>query len=213
MIKSEEFRAFRKQFEDEGSVFVYLNTPVLFNTVEKLVDVATRTAMDRNKPYIVCFRQIGFQLVPASGRFKTVLAERFEEPEPPAIAMAALPEVKEKADSSQVVNSPLAVEQPDPVTTEDADPMALPYIYVLNVNASSYTSYFRDSTVNFVVDLKNGFKDGSFMEYYPSGKQKMTGRFKNDKRQGTWHLYDETGKMIMKRSYKGGVVTKEKVKD
>jgi hypothetical protein len=73
LIKSEEFREFRKEFEDEGSVFVYINTPVLFNTIKKLADNSTRTSMEGNKEYIVCFRQAGFQLVPEQGGFKSRL--------------------------------------------------------------------------------------------------------------------------------------------
>src|SRR5258706_1975556 len=209
LIKSEDFRAFRKEFDDEGSVFVYLNTPVLFNTMKKLADAATRTSMETNKPYIVCFRQIGFQLVPESGRFKTVMAERFEEPELPT----ALAEGNQEVDSSEVDDSPATVEESEPATAEESDPMALPYIYVANLNASSYTSYFPDSTVNFTVELKNGFKEGSFTGYYPNGKVKMTGHVKADKRQGTWHLYDENGKLTMKRNYKGDTIKKEKLKN
>jgi hypothetical protein len=212
LIKSEEFRDFRKEFDDEGSVFVYINTPVLFNTMKKLADAATRTSMESNKPYIVCFRQIGFQLVPESGRFKTILAEHFEEPEHPTV-IGSVAQPNEEIDSLEADDSRVIAEESDPAITEKSDPMALPYIYVLNLNASSYTSYFPDSTVNFIVELKNGFKEGSFTEYYPNSEVKMTGHFKNDKRQGTWHLYDEKGKLVMKRNYKGDVIKKEKMKD
>jgi hypothetical protein len=211
LIKSEEFRAFRKEFDDEGSVFVYINTPVLFNTMKKLADAATRASMESNKPYIVCFRQIGFQLVPESGSFKTVLAERFAEPEPAAVKSTVAGE-KQEGDSLEVDDRPVSDEESDP-TPKGSDRMALPYIYVQNLNATSHTSYFPDSTINFNVELRNGFKDGSFTEYYPNGKVKMTGRFKNDKREGTWHLYDQNGKLIMKRNYKEDLITKEKMKN
>ena len=212
LIKSEEFRAFRKEFDDEGSVFVYLNTPVLFNTMKKLADAATRGSMESNKPYIVCFRQVGFQLVPESGSFKTVLAEHFIEPEPEA-TRSAITDGSQEADSLEANNGPVADEISDPVIAEESDRMALPYIYAQNLNATSYTSYFPDSTINFKVELRNGFKDGSFTEYYSNGEVKMTGRFKNDKRQGTWHLYGENGNLIMKRTYKEGVIAKEKTRN
>jgi antitoxin component YwqK of YwqJK toxin-antitoxin module len=91
--------------------------------------------------------------------------------------------------------------------------MALPYIYVQNVNAKSHTEYFSDSLVQVKVELKNGFKNGSYTEYHDNGEVKMTGEFKNDKRDGTWRLYDETGKLILKRRYEEGEISKEKVKD
>jgi len=110
-------------------------------------------------------------------------------------------------------DGPVADEISDPVIAEESDRMALPYIYAQNLNATSYTSYFPDSTINFKVELRNGFKDGSFTEYYSNGEVKMTGRFKNDKRQGTWHLYGENGNLIMKRTYKEGVIAKEKTRN
>jgi antitoxin component YwqK of YwqJK toxin-antitoxin module len=203
--RSENFRTFRKEFEDEGSVFVYLNTPVLFNTMKKLADNQTRTSMEDNKQYIVCFRQIGFQLVPDEGGFKTVFAEQFEEPEPaPLVASMTTP-----GDLKQPENDPVETE----VRMEESDPMALPYIYVKNLSASSHEGFFPDSTLQFEVSLKNGFKDGPFTEYYPDGDVKMKGHFKNDKRDGTWRLFDDEGKLILKRNYENGEMTKEKEKD
>ena len=209
LIKSEDFRSFRKQFDDEGSVFVYLNTPVLFNTMKKLADAPTRASMETNKEYIVCFRKIGFQLVAESGRFKTLLAEQFEEPKGPKmlLGLAAVPTA---VDSVQVEQSTGQDEQIEP---KDSDPMALPYLYVENLNSKSLTGYFPDSTINFTVDLKNGFKNGTFTEYYKNGEVKMKGRFKNDLRDGIWKLYDELGTLIQRRNYDEDVVKSEKVKN
>lgn len=210
LVKSEEFRDFRKKFDDEGAVFVYINTPVLFNTMKKLADYKTRNSMEQNKEYIVCFRQAGFQLVPDEGAFKTILAEQFVGPERPAPVLAQVtpaPEVQQ--DTSESVSEERAEEVN--ILPEESDPMTLPYIYVQDLNASSYTAYFSDSTtVHYEVDLKNGFKNGSFTEYYPNGEVKMTGRFKDDKQDGVWRLYDENRKLVMKRTYDEGVVKKEK---
>jgi hypothetical protein len=208
LVKSDEFRAFRKEFDDEGSVFVYLNTPVLFNTVKKLVDSPTRGDMDRNKEYIVCFRQVGFQLVPDNGNFKTTLAEQFVAPEPAPVLVAA---TDAAADSLAEQEEPAPLEAM--VTTEASDPMELPYIYAQDLNKTSYTAYFPDSTVQLQVELRNGFKDGSYTEYHPNGEVKMRGHFKRDQRDGLWRLYDEEGKQVMKRSYQEGEIVREKSKD
>jgi hypothetical protein len=210
LIRSEEYRTFRKEFEDEGSVFVYLNTPVLFGTMKKLADNATRVSMEHNKEYIVCFRQVGFQLVPEEDRFKTMFVEQFISPEPPpqttVLAMAGA-----EPDSSKIQDEALATEAPE--TVEESDPMELPYIYAQNLHARSHTDYFADSTVHFTVELKNGFKDGSFTEYYENGEEKLKGHFRSDKRDGTWYLYDESGKLVLKRIYDAGEIRREKVKD
>ncbi|HEU5290384.1 MAG TPA: DUF3352 domain-containing protein [Cyclobacteriaceae bacterium] len=206
LVRSEEFRAFKKSFDDEGSVFVYLNTPVLFNTVKKMADAPTQMSMEENKEYIVCFRQIGFQLVPDQNRFKTFFAEQFVAPEP-AI------ESEISAESELEVDSATSEEIEATESPKETDPMALPYIYVQNVNAKTHTEYFPDSTVQVKVELKNGFKDGSYTEYHENGEVKMTGEFKQDKRDGTWRLYDETGNLLLKRKYEEGEVSKERVKD
>lgn len=181
--RTDEFRTFRKRFEDYGSVYVYVNTPVMFNTVKKMVDAQTRSDMDRNKNYITCFRHIGFQMVPEGGKFKTLMAEQFVV-NADSVASVGIAEV----DSTAV------------------DLMQLPYIYIKDLNAKSYTDYYEDSTVHYTVEIKNGFKDGSFVEYHPNGKEKMTGKFNRDKRDGHWRLYDENGDLVMRRTYDNGEI-------
>jgi hypothetical protein len=200
--RSDDFRAFRKEFEDEGSVFIYLNAPVLFNTAKKLADYETRNSMEKNKEYIVCFRQVGFQLTPSEGGFQTVFAEQFVPPL--AAPEPILAGVDDPADTVKKKTETI----PEEVTP--GDPMALPYIYVQNLNASSYSGFFPDSTLQYEVEIQNGFKDGSYTEYYANGEVKMKGHFRNDKRNGTWRLYDENGKLILRRNYEDDAVTKEK---
>jgi hypothetical protein len=213
LSRSEEFRTFRKTFDDEGSVFIYMNTPVLFNTMKKLADSPTRVSMKQNRDYIVCFRQVGFQLIPAEGGFQTIFAEQFVPP--PArtvLAEAGVADPDSTGDAIQEeaqLTERVVSEQPDP----DADPMALPYIYAQNLNASSHSGFFQDSTLQFKVELKNGFKNGSFTEYHPNGEIKMKGHFKNDKRDGVWRLFDEKGKLLMRRNYEDDRVTREKTRE
>jgi hypothetical protein len=203
--RTDEFRQFRKEFEDEGSAFVYVNTPILFNTIKKLADSKTKTEMEANKDFITCFRQIGFQLVPEEGGFKTFLAEQFVEPLQPVIV---------EQDSS--IQNPTSVDSIETETqiVEQApaatDPMTLPYIYPQDLDARSYKGYFPDSTIQYVVELRNGFKDGSYTEYYSNGEVKMKGHFENDKRDGTWRLFDENGKLMLKRTYEKGEVVRER---
>jgi len=189
-----EFGSFHDSFDDRGSVFIYVNTPVMFNNMKKIVDTETRQSMDKNKDYITCFRHIGFQMVPGRGKFTTTFRERFVMP---AAAVDEIDEIQEPSSDS--------------VTVDGKDPMELPYIYVSDVNSKSYTEYYGDSTtVHFKVELKNGFKDGSFTEYYENGKEKMTGKFNLDKRDGNWRLYDEDGDLVMRRTYDNGEVKRQK---
>jgi antitoxin component YwqK of YwqJK toxin-antitoxin module len=214
LARSEDFRSFRNEFENESAVFIYINTPVLFNSMKTLADIPTRTSMENNKDFIVCFRHAGFQLVPDKEGFKTLFAEKFVEPVNSKMAdtLTTVQGSFEQDTAATESGADETVEKIEAVPS-DTDPMELPYIYVKNVNAKFYQEFFADSTTHFKVDLKGGFKDGSFKEYYSNGKVKMTGQFKRDKRDGTWRLYDETGKQLMRRIYDGGKVTKEKVKD
>jgi Protein of unknown function (DUF3352) len=210
LSRSEEFRAFRKKFEDEGSVFVYMHAPALFTTARNLANPATRTTMTENKEFIVCFRDIGIQLVPVENGFETILMEHFVAPEekPQAIEVVAKEEAVD-AEPTDVVEDVEEVAEPK----TDEDPMALPELYNENPNAKEYFGYFPDSTVQFKGQAKNGFKDGDYTEYHPNGEKRMTGKFKNDKRHGTWRLYNKQGKLILKREYRNGAVEKERKKE
>jgi hypothetical protein len=214
LARSEDFRSFRNEFANESAAFIYVNTPILFNSMKSLADASTRTSMEKNKDYIVCFRHAGFQIVPGNGGFKTLFIEKFVGPESKPLDGAQSETIQGKLEQDTAAADEL---ESDKVVEENkakpADPMELPYIYVKNVNAKFYEELFEDSTTYFKVGLKGGFKDGSFKEYHPNGKVKMTGQFKKDKRDGTWKLYDENGKQIMKRNYDEGQVTKEKVND
>ncbi|MEJ0033934.1 MAG: DUF3352 domain-containing protein [Bacteroidota bacterium] len=181
--RSEEFRTFRKRFDDQGSVYIYVNMPVMFGTMKKMVDAETRKDMETNKPYITCFRHIGFQMVPEGGKFMTLMAEQF--------VIDTL-----KAETVEI----------DSLT----DKMKLPYIYIQDLNAKSFTDYYPDSTIHFTVEIKNGFKHGSFTEYHQNGQEKMTGKFRRDKRDGSWELYDENGDVVMRRVYDDGEVKRER---
>lgn len=210
--RSAEFREFRRHLDDESAALVYVNMPVLFNTMKGMADAATRASMDKNKPYIVSFRHIAFQLVPQDGRFRTLFVQKFV---PVDAAQEAVID-DSRADSlaidegdDELTDVPVDAGRPD----NDDDPMKLPYIYVRDLNAKRYTGYFPDSLVQFEVEIRNGFKDGSFTEYYPSGREKMTGKFRSDKRDGVWRLYGEDGKLLMRRRYDNGEIRAEKIRD
>ncbi len=201
--RSDEFRTFRRRFDDMGSVFIYVNTPVMFNNMKRMVDAETKKSMDKNKDYITCFRHIGFQLVPEGGKFMTLMGEQFEAER--NIEQTNIEQQNDEVSESEI--DTVAIENVD----TDQDPMELPYIYVKDVNAKSYTEYYADSTtVHFKVEIKNGFKDGSFTEYHENGKEKMTGKFRRDKRDGHWRLYNEDGDLVMRRVYDNGEVKREK---
>lgn len=209
--RQDDFMTFRNRFETENAVFFYANTPILFNALKSLADVKTRASMVSNKEYIVCFEKIGFQLIPDNGHFRAKFAEAFVDPADVPIAVPEKPSMATAAEPDSVMEElRLDTAEFQAAITPKADPMALPPIFVKDVNAKSYTGYFDDGTVQFIVEVRNGFKNGDYAEYYPNGKIKMKGSFKDEQRDGTWRLFDENGKQILRRTYRKDEITREK---
>ncbi len=204
LARSETYRTFRREFDDESSVFVYINTPVFFKSLLKLSDNATRASMQDNEEYIASFRQVGFQLVPEGAGFRTMIAEKYAAPLQAGETAGTLSGESALPAADTSLGSEAQKETPV------RDPMELPYIYVRDLNKPSFKGVFPDSTVHFEVELKNGFKDGAFTEYYESGAVKMKGHFNNDKRDGVWRLYDEEGELILRRTYEDGELKRER---
>lgn len=48
---------------------------------------------------------------------------------------------------------------------------------------------------------KNGYKDKSWISYYPDGNIATIGSFENGFREGTWLIFDETGKVKYEINY------------
>jgi hypothetical protein len=200
LARSEDFRTFRKEFDDESSVFIYLHAPNLFNTAVNLANPTTRVSMVENKEFIICFRDIGMQLTPVERGFESIIAEQFVEPPSRLVIEPKAEEVELPA-------------EPTPEEKIETDPMALPELYAENPNVKEFIGYFPDSTIQFKVQIRNGFKDGDYTEYHPNRKTKMMGKFSKDKRDGTWRLYNEEGDLILRREYRNDQVTRERVKD
>jgi hypothetical protein len=180
LSKSESYKTFRSNLSDEGTVFVYLNTPSVFQSMKNIATAETRASMDSNQQYITSFRHVAFQLKANGDHFESKLCEQFELP---------------LFDSSMVST-------PEVVVSDSMDVyFELPYIYVKNPNEKEYKELYPDSVLHFEVELKYGFKDGSFSEYHPNGEVKLKGKFKKDKRTGTWKAYDADGELIGKREY------------
>lgn len=179
LAKSDTYKTFHSKLPDESTVFVYLNTPKVFQSMKNLATAETKASMDSNKQYITCFRHVAFQMVADGNHFNTLLCEQFEKPDS-VIAVTAIETIS--ADSLDAI-------------------FELPYIYVKDPNAEEYKEYYPDSSVHFEVELKYGFKDGHFTEYHTNGAIKLKGKFEKDKRKGNWKAFNENGDMIGKRDY------------
>ncbi len=186
---SKDFINFDKRFERKSSLFVYSNIPVLYDNMYALADGSTRLKLRKNKDFIICFPQIGFQLTPEDDLFESLLVVNYQD----------VNEVKDKAQFQDkvVVSKPKATN-----TSETTDAIFnLNPIYPTDLNAKSFRKNYSNGTVKFEVELKDGLKHGRYTEFYSNGSEKISGRFKRGEQVGTWRYYDDAGELVRKKRF------------
>ncbi|CAM1364809.1 conserved hypothetical protein [Tenacibaculum sediminilitoris] len=193
---SEKFDDFNYHFEKKSSVFAYVNTPNSYKDLLSLVDNKTQHQLQKNKPYIACFSQIGMQLIASNELFESNISFVFEDPKNIEINIKKDQKLREELlqkltpykDSTSIQNS----------TTF----FKFPPIHPSDLSAKSYKEYYKNGKLKFEVDLDDGLKDGSYKSFYQNGNIKVKGRYKNDKQIGTWKAYDEqNGDVIFKKHF------------
>jgi hypothetical protein len=173
-----------EQTSRAGSIFMYMQMPVMFPAMRSMVSPATWASMNTNKAYINCFEHVGLQLIGDDDVFDTQLLVRFD-----AAAREIAP-----------VIVPANPEQDSAAVTESTDE-----IIIGDINAKVQTEYYPDGTKKREIETRDGFKHGDYREYHPNGRIKVRGRYRNDKADGTWRYYDTDGREIDKRRFDKGV--------
>ncbi len=75
------YKDFEDNFESKSNVFAYINNINLYNYLLSSMDASYRADLAKNKEYLLAFPQIGFQLYPGNGMYKTLLYAEFQPPE------------------------------------------------------------------------------------------------------------------------------------
>lgn len=193
---SEKFDDFNYHFEKKSSVFAYVNTPNSYKDLLSLVDNKTRRELQKNKPYITCFSQIGMQLIASDELFESNISLVFEDPKNIEISIKKDKELRKK------LLLELAPYKDSTNTQNSTSFFKLPPIHPSDLSAKSYKEYYKNGKLKFEVDLDDGLKDGSYKSYYENGNIKVKGHYKNDKQSGTWKAYDEQkGDVIFKKHF------------
>jgi hypothetical protein len=185
---SNDFLEFDEKFEEESSLFVYSNIPVLYDNMYALADRSTKKQLRKNKDFIICFPQIGFQLTPEDDLFKSTLIANYLDIE----------KVKAKSQFKEVKNTVKSNPKNSAVT--DAVFNLRP-IYPTDLNARSFVKKYSNGAIRFKVELKDGLKNGSYKSYYSNGRKKITGRFRKDEQVGAWRYYDTEGNLVHKKRF------------
>lgn len=68
--------------------------------------------------------------------------------------------------------------------------------------------YYRKNKLNTSVHFKDGYLDGSFVEYYPGGDIKMKGQYVKGQKNGTWETFKDDGIVKLTEIFDNGSVTK-----
>ncbi len=66
------------------------------------------------------------------------------------------------------------------------------------------TYFYNDGSVSKKEKYKDGFLDGPYKEYYPTGELKVDGVFDKGVRERAWKIYYKTGKIKTKGKYRNG---------
>ncbi|MCL6267013.1 DUF3352 domain-containing protein [Flagellimonas myxillae] len=185
LMSSKDFQHFDEKFENASSLFIYSNVPLLYNNMKAMADGKTRASMQKNKNFIVCFPQVGFQLTPEDDLFESRLVANFQKPEstkePVKIPSSNSPTPQEEGPTEAVFN--------------------LKPIYPNDLTAKNFAKKYSNGNLKFQVELKDGLKHGQYKEFYPSGEERMTGRFKKDEQVGTWRYFDSDGTLLLKKRF------------
>jgi antitoxin component YwqK of YwqJK toxin-antitoxin module len=194
--KSKDFQKFNSYFDKKSSVFAYINTPVLYKNLYEYADRNTKSKIKKNKDYIICFPQVGFQLTPYINMFESKFVVNYIDPEvvKNKDQFKDLPIIGPTNDSNNNDNTNiLEIEQRDIFNIRD--------IYPSDLNAKEYIKKFKNGKVRMKISLKNGQKNGAYREYHLNGEVKIKGRYKKDQQVGTWKAYDINGDLIKKKRF------------
>ncbi|UII81213.1 DUF3352 domain-containing protein [Flagellimonas sp. CMM7] len=191
LSSSKDFKDFDKNFKSESSLYVYSNIPVLYDNMYSLADSSTRIQLRKNKDFIICFPQVGFQLTPDDNLFESRLVVNYQNVE----------EVKTKSQFQEGAGI-LKSKVQSPKTKEITDAVFnLKPIYPTDLNAKTFIKKYTNGAVKFEVELKDGLKHGRYHEFYSNGNEKITGRFKKDEQVGTWRYFDTAGALVRKKRF------------
>ncbi|MCU0450776.1 MAG: DUF3352 domain-containing protein [Bernardetiaceae bacterium] len=213
LAQDADFDAFLDNFNTSSSVFAYVQTPMLYNLLPGLVARETWSSVRQNRPYVVSFSQIGFQLGGNDDRFDTKMAVRFDSTRaaPPSVLVA---------DAGQATEADLEPHQPKiqlkveggelPIVVDQQTPGEDPIdIEITDVKAKKQQGHYPDGSLKYDLETRDGFKHGLYHEYYPPGTIKMSGRYRNDQRDGVWRYYHANGKLRKTVRYRDGEAVSE----
>lgn len=197
LLNSKDYKQFIRNFDRKSSIFAYINTPTLYKNLITIADKNTKQKIRKNKDYIICFPQIGFQLTPYSDLFETTLVINYQDPK----IVQSKQQFKEVTVNDFNMNDFNPSPEKELVAVNPSDLFKPAAIVLKDLDTDTYHKKYANGKKHVSVAIKNGKPHGKYKEYYPNGELKLTGRFKNGKQSGTWKVYNTSGKLLKKKRF------------
>jgi len=192
LANSEGFTNFYSKFNKKSNLFFYINTPVLHNNMKEFVDAETMKSLTSNKEFMICFEQIGFQIVRDGNWFETNFIVQYKDPNIVKQDVINIFNLSEKSNNQ----SPFIM-----VEELQENELEISEVIIDDLGAKNQRENFENGNTKVEVGLKNGLKHGTYYEYYSSGELKIKGKYSEDVKTGTWKVYDSLGVLIQKEKF------------
>lgn len=199
LSNSNEYNSFIDEFPKTSNVFCYFHTKKLFTNILEFSDQDTKKSMLKNKDFITCFEQFGFQMVKDDEFFNTSLISTFKDPEQIVI----------QNDLKFNLLDPLSFKSDGVEVVEEKDIFSTLDVNLSDFDVKKYEEFYDNENLKVEVEIEDGIRDGYYKQYYEDGTLMLKGHFKNDLKDGVWKFYSSDGKVLEKRNYDEGKVEAE----
>lgn len=188
--KNEVFSDLYSRFSRKSNALLLVNTPNLLESLKGTLSAGYWQQLNSNRDNIVVFPYLGFQLEEDGDFFRTRFFAKFDG------GSRALSDVIDTASMDTTAKANLVLMQEWSANAEKYIPKDL--------TQSIYKENYPEGQLKVEIEIKDGFRSGSFREYHENGELKIKGEYKADKKNGTWKFYNEQGEMIGKKEYGEG---------
>jgi hypothetical protein len=175
LANNDSYQTFRSDFSGESSVFAYVNLPRYFVDMKGLLHPSKWQSINANKPYVLCFPQIGFQFTAEDGNLNTIFSAEFHKPEE---ADLIIPELQAASADSLAERDSLS----------DVD-----QFLIENINGDVHREFYDNGNVKFIAEMKEERFHGRYLEYWENGQVKVKGKYRDGEKIGKWRFYNEEG--------------------
>lgn len=182
----ENFRNFHGNFKKENSLMAFVNMKKYFLNLKGILDAPSYTESYKNREYVICFPQMGFQFAAEDALFDTRLMVQFQKPN----------EYDLEVTEGKILTRE-DLEEMDSMS--DADAFILTYI-----NGSVKKESYNNGQVKILAEMADGVLHGRYLEYYENGVLKIKGKYRDGEKSGKWLFYNDKGDLEKKEKYKRG---------